>query len=205
MKEIVYLRLKRNVTFDKYKKIQLKDISYIIAPEEYKKVIENKVIYQITKKDQNVIIIDVFLIIKSIQDELPGLEIDSIGPAQSVIRVKTNRNFKKIPLAFVVWMILFIGTSMTIMNFHYDVSMQEVQQKLHVILTGETNEHPLWIQVPYSLGLGVGTILFFNHWFKRRFNEEPSPLEVEIFNYQQNLDEYLIIQENTLEDTDDTK
>lgn len=205
MSNIVYLRLKRNVTFDKHKKIQLKDISYIIAPQKYKKLIEEKIIYQITKRDQNVIIIDVFLIIKSIQNDFPDLEISSIGPAQSVIRIKTNRNYKKIPLAIIVWMLLFIGTSMTIMNFHYDVSMQEVQQKVHVILTGETNEYPLWIQVPYSLGLGVGTILFFNHWFKRRFNEEPSPLEVEIFNYQQNLDEYLIIQENSLEDTDDTK
>ncbi len=49
---------------------------------------------------------------------------------------------------------------MTIMNFHYDVSMQPVQQKLHFILTGVENEYPLWIQIPYSIGLGLGTVLF---------------------------------------------
>ena len=39
-------------------------------------------------------------------------------------------------------------------------------------------------------------ILFFNHVFKKRFNEEPSPLEVEMFNYQQDLDQYVIMNEN---------
>lgn len=39
---------------------------------------------------------------------------------------------------------------------------------------------------------------FFNHWFNKRFNEEPSPLEVEIFNYQQDLDNYLSHKENSL-------
>jgi len=42
--------------------------------------------------------------------------------------------------------------------------------------------------------------LFFNHWFSKRINEEPSPLEVEIFNYQQNMDQYLAHYENTLND-----
>ena len=34
-------------------------------------------------------------------------------------------------------------------------------------------------------------ILFFNHVFKKRLNEEPSPLEVEMFNYQQDIDNYV--------------
>ena len=38
--------------------------------------------------------------------------------------------------------------------------------------------------------------LFFNHFFKKRINDEPSPLEVEMFNYQQSLDQYVIMNEN---------
>jgi len=76
--------------------------------------------------------------------------------------------------------------------------MEEVQQRLHYLLTGEEVEHPFWIQIPYSIGLGVGMILFFNHLFKKRINEEPSPLEVEMFKYQQDLDEYVILHENKM-------
>ena len=39
-------------------------------------------------------------------------------------------------------------------------------------------------------------IIFFNHVFKKRLNEEPSPLEVEMFNYQQDLDRYVVMHEN---------
>ena len=57
-------------------------------------------------------------------------------------------------------------------------------------------EKPLFFQIPYSIGLGLGMIIFFNHVFKKRLNEEPSPLEVEMFNYQQDLDQYVIMHEN---------
>ena len=82
------------------------------------------------------------------------------------------------------------------MNFHVDVSMGEVHQKIFTIITGKVEEKPLLIQIPYSFGLGIGMILFFNHFFKKRFNEEPSPLEVEMFNYQQDLDNYVTMNEN---------
>src|SRR5690625_2351689 len=105
-------------------------------------------------------------------------------------------------LACLVLLFLFGGAAMTVINFHYDVSMQEVQQKLHYILTGEQETFPLWIQIPYSIGLGVGMVLFLNQWFKKRFNEEPSPLEVEMFKYQKDIDHYLAYHENNLNEGD---
>lgn len=74
--------------------------------------------------------------------------------------------------------------------------MQKVHQRIFEMLTGEKEEYPLWLQIPYSLGIGVGMILFFNHLFKKRLNEEPSPLELEMFNYQQSIDQYVIMNEN---------
>jgi stage V sporulation protein AA len=82
------------------------------------------------------------------------------------------------------------------MNFHDDVSMKSVQEKLYTIITGKNTPKPLLFQMPYSIGLGLGMILFFNHVFRKRINEEPSPLEVEMFNYQQNIDSYVVIHEN---------
>src|SRR5699024_11873984 len=89
----------------------------------------------------------------------------------------------------IAWLILFVGTAMTIINFHYDVSMLEVHQKLHFLFTGENVQHPLWLQIPYSIGLGIGMILFLNNWFKKQLNEESSPLELELFTYQQKIEE----------------
>lgn len=198
MTDIVYLKMKKKLELSERTHIQLKHIAYISTNSLQKRKLENTPIYRITKKDKNIIVIDSFLIIDYLNQIYKDLEFQLIGPEQTIINVQTNRKSPSIVLTACVWVLLFIGAAMTIMNFHYDVSMQEVQQKLHLILTGEENEFPLWIQIPYSIGLGVGMVLFFNHWFSKRINEEPSPLEVEIFNYQQDLDNHMKYYENKL-------
>src|SRR5690625_3819190 len=200
MEKIVYIRFKKSIQVEGLKEIKLKDIALISTKSKKKSALEQTKIYQITKKDHNIIIIDSFFVIDYLNKVNEDLEFQSIGPIQTIIRVEESK--KKPPILIVagVWLILFIGTAMTIMNFHYDVSMQEVQQKLHYLLTGKENKFPLWIQIPYSLGLGVGMLLFLNHWFKKKINEEPSPLEVELFNYQQDLDKYIIHYANQIND-----
>jgi stage V sporulation protein AA len=190
--------MKKKLELSERMHIQLKHIAYISTNGLQKRKLENTPIYRITKKDKNTVIIDSFLIIDHLNQMYEDMEFQLIGPEQTIISIQPKRKSPSILLTACVWILLFIGAAMTIMNFHYDVSMQEVQQKLHFILTGEENEFPLWIQIPYSVGLGLGMILFFNHWFNKRINEEPSPLEVEIFNYQQDLDNYLRYYENKM-------
>lgn len=198
--EIVYLRMKKSINVEKLQCVKLKHIAYVSAPTEIKKQLEEVSIYRITQKDNNIVIIDSFLIIDHLSHLWSNLEFQLLGPQQSIIRIEKSKKEAHILVVAFVWLLLFIGTAMTIMNFHYDVSMQEVQQKLHYLLTGVHTDYPLWIQIPYSIGLGIGMLLYFNHWFKKRFNEEPSPLEVEIFNYQQDLDQYVTHHENKLND-----
>src|SRR5699024_11309509 len=98
------------------------------------------------------------------------------------------------------WYFVFLDQYIKIIKFHYDFSMLEVHQKLHFLFTGENVQHPLWLQIPYSIGLGIGMILFLNHWFKKQLNEEPSPLELELFTYEQKIEEYLAHYENNMND-----
>jgi len=200
MSEIVYLRMKKKVETTYLKKVNLKDIAYISTTSPLKKELEKTPIYRMTKKDRNVVIVDSFLVIDHLNTHYHNLEFQLVGPTHTVIRIQKYKKSPNVFMAAIVWLLLFIGAAMTIVNFHYDVSMQEVQQKLHYLLTGEQNQYPLWIQIPYSFGLGIGMLLFFNHWFRKRINEEPSPLEVEIFNYQQDMDQYLTHYENPLDD-----
>ncbi|WP_339214792.1 stage V sporulation protein AA [Ornithinibacillus sp. FSL M8-0202] len=201
MDGIVYLRMKKKLEIKNPIELKLKDVAYISSNshEAIEKLQELR-IYRVTEKDKEIVIIDSFLIIKHLTENYPNLEIQLIGPEQTIIRISKYKKNPNMVIVCFVWLLLFIGTAMTIINFHYDVSMQAVQQKLHYLLTGEENEFPLWIQIPYSFGLGIGMILFFNHWFKKRFNEEPSPLEVEIYKYQQSLDDYVNYHENRLND-----
>ncbi|MFD1065295.1 stage V sporulation protein AA [Oceanobacillus locisalsi] len=200
MTEMVYLRLRKKIILEQWQELKLQDIAYISTHANQKKALEKTPIYRLSKKDKSILVIDSFLVIDYLTKEYPNLEFQLLGPEQTLVQIEPRKKPPHPVIITFVWLLLFVGSAMTIMNFHYDVSMQPVQQKLHYILTGVENDYPLWIQIPYSLGLGVGTILFFNHWFKKRFNEEPSPLEVEIFNYQQDLQHYINTMENELND-----
>ncbi|MFJ8256215.1 stage V sporulation protein AA [Peribacillus asahii] len=194
--DLIYLRMRNRVHVKQNQQVRLKDIAKIIGEDRQVKKIEAETLLTVKKEDKNIIIIDLIEVIEVIQAADSSIEIQTFGPSQTIIEVIYEKQ-KVSFLAFAaVWLLLFIGAAMTIMNFHVDVSMGEVHQRLFSIITGIEDKKPLLIQIPYSFGLGIGMILFFNHFFKKRFNEEPSPLEVEMFNYQQDLDQYVIMNEN---------
>lgn len=177
--------------------VKIGDIAQVNAIDAgLKKAIEEKIIYPINMSDKNIVIIDLMKVIKTIRSIEPEVDIQTIGPSQSIVQVSFQNKMMTPIFIFVVWLLLFIGSGLAIMNFHEDVSMQAVHQKLYYLVTGTKVEKPLLLQIPYSFGLGIGMILFFNHLFRKRINEEPSPLEVEMFNYQQDLDQYVILHEN---------
>lgn len=197
---IVYLRLRKKINAQVHDIISLDDIAFISTTAKEKQKLGKTVIYKLEKSDQAIVVIDSFIIINHLNKKYDHLEFELIGPTETIINIESKRKKTAAIYVFFVWLLLFIGTAMTIMNFHYDVSMQEVQQKLHLLFTGEEEKFPLWIQIPYSFGLGLGMVLYLNHWFKKRFNEEPSPLEVELYNYQLDLDGYVKHYENQLND-----
>ncbi|MFD6206629.1 stage V sporulation protein AA [Peribacillus sp. NPDC060253] len=193
---VVYIRMRNRVQVNGNQPVRIKDIARIIGPEEEIQIIEEILLLTVKKEDKNIIVIDLAQVIMAIRKVDPGIEVETFGPSQTIIEVILSKKKMSILAFTLVWFLLFIGGGITIMNFHVDVSMGEVHQKIFTLITGKVDEKPLLIQIPYSFGLGLGMILFFNHFFKKRFNEEPSPLEVEMFNYQQDLDRYVAMNEN---------
>jgi len=196
MEDSIYLRMRNRVEVNQNSRITLNDIAQIIAPDKYLQQLKELFIYQVTKEDKNTVVIDVMKIIDVLKKKWSELDIQLVGPSQTIVEVIYKKRTVSLPFFIIIWLLLFIGSALAIMNFHEDVSMQAVHQKIYKMITGRSMNKPLILQIPYSIGLGLGMIIFFNHIFKKRFNEEPSPLEVEIFNYQQDLDQYVIVNEN---------
>ncbi|WP_096188550.1 stage V sporulation protein AA [Evansella halocellulosilytica] len=196
MEKKVYLRLKSRHWGKRNQTIYLKDIAQLITEEISEQQLFELPVTSLIEKDRSVRVIDVMEIVKSIHQIEPNADIQVIGPTQTILLVEGKKKNIKPVLFLLVWLLLFIGAGLAVMNFHEDVSMQQVHIKLHERIVGERVEHPLWLQIPYSVGLGLGMLLFFNHIFKKRINEEPSPMEVEMFNYEENMDRYVAVYEN---------
>ena len=197
---VLYIRLKRKVQVRKNSLIRLQDVADISSGSIMKENIQNLPLYQITKEDKEYVVLDGFHLIQHIQQYQSDIVIELLGPKETIISVLPSHKKMSFLLVSLVWLILFIGAAMTIINFHYDVSMQEVHQKIHFMFTGTYEKYPLFLQIPYSIGLGIGIVLFLNHWFNKRFNEEPSPLELELFQYKNKVNEYIAHHENNLND-----
>lgn len=196
MEKTVYLRMRHRVQVNPNETVKLGQIALIIARADIKARLQGLPIHQVTISDRNIIVVDVMKVIEEIRKDDEELDIQNIGPAQAIVEVVFKKKQYSWFFFVLVWLLLFIGAALAIMNFHEDVSMRQVHQKLFYMLTGVKDEKPLLLQIPYSFGLGLGMVLFFNHLFRKRINEEPSPLEVEMFNYQQDLDQYVIMHEN---------
>lgn len=185
-------RLKVSPTYE----VKLGDVAQLAGDSSVVELLQNEIVYKITAHDKTHVVIDVMKVIEIIQQKASHVQINLLGSGQTLVEIIYEKK-KAHPIFFgLVWLLLFIGAALAIIYFHEDVSMQQVHQRLYYMITGEFNAQPLLFQIPYSLGLGLGMVLFFNHVFQKRINEEPSPLEVEMFQYQQSLDQYVIVNEN---------
>ncbi|WP_028399525.1 stage V sporulation protein AA [Ectobacillus panaciterrae] len=196
MDQPVYVKMRQRLQVSPNYELKLQDVAQLVGSEPIVAALREKTVYQITKKDKTHVVIDVMKVIETIRKYDNGLDINVFGPAQVIVEIVYERKTVN-PFFFAcVWLLLFFGAGLAIIYFHEDVSMQQVHQRIYHMVTGETEKKPLLLQIPYSLGLGLGMVLFFNHVFQKRINEEPSPLEVEMFQYQQSLDQYVLMNEN---------
>lgn len=195
MENTVYLRMYHKIRVNPEKVLYVKDLAQVIADENNCKKILNIPVYKVSKKDRNFVVIDAMQVINKISQVMKGVNVQTLGPAESIVEIVFQKKRVSAPFFILIWLLLFLGAALTIIYFHEDVSMGAAQRRIYKMITGIEDEHPLLFQIPYSIGLGAGMILFFNHFFRKRINEEPSPMEVEMFNYQQDLDRYVIMHE----------
>ncbi|MCY7493079.1 stage V sporulation protein AA [Bacillus safensis] len=201
----IFIRLRHRIKTGIDQLIYLEDIAQITGDEFVVQKLSKMPVYHVSKKDRHIAVLDIIHVVKTIKKTWPDIDIQTVGGSEAIVEIDTGKR-QLSPVLFVfVWLLLFVGAALAIMNFHEDVSMRLVHIRLYEMITGKTVEHPYLLQIPYSFGLGFGMILFFNHVFKKRLNEEPSPLEVEMFKYQLDLDHYVALNENkeTLKDIHD--
>ncbi|WP_308639083.1 stage V sporulation protein AA [Paenibacillus silvisoli] len=192
----LYLRLRKRIGIRPGEQVTLGHAARLFSSDAaLEKRLASLVLHRHSQKDGNRVVIDLLQIVKLIKDAAPGTLIDSYGDPQVLVIVADAPRKPRMIILITTWLLLFFGSGLAIMNFHTDVAMKEVHSRITELVTGVKAEHPLWFQVPYSFGIGVGMLIFFNHLFRKRFNEEPNPLEVELYMYEENVNAYVIADE----------
>lgn len=194
----IYLRLHKRIKVSPQATVKLGDIAQLIADEGALPQLKKLPIREINKGDGTHVILDIYEVIAKIKTVFKQNDVEYLGDPEIILEIEESVRKPPLVAVLAVWFLLFVGSGLAIMNFHTDVAMKQVHQRIYYLITGEHEKHPYILQIPYSLGIGMGMVIFFNLFFKKRINDEPSPLEVEMFLYQQNVDQYMIAEERRM-------
>jgi stage V sporulation protein AA len=192
---ILYIRLRKRLRLPKGADIRLGQIAEFLTEPEYEGPLEGLLLYRTVSGDGDMVLVDMMQIAAKVKEKFPHMQIEHFGEPHTLVELVSPAKRPHFVLFAAVWILLFIGSGLAIMNFHADVSMMEVHRRIYELVTGKRADHPWILQIPYSIGIGAGMVIFFNHLFKKKFNEEPSPLEVEMFMYEENVSRYVITDE----------
>ena len=145
------------------------------------------------KKDR--ITMSVVKVISVIHEVYPGVEIQNLGEPDFIITFEKQKNtgglLHVLKAAFVV-ILSFTGAAFSIMTFNNDVDVIDVFQKFYQVVTGKAGNGAGILEISYSIGITIGILVFFNHFGKKRFTVDPTPIEVEMRLYENDLQTTLI-------------
>lgn len=139
-------------------------------------------------------VISVVKIIESLTQLSPGLSVESLGETAIVLERIPKQKYKSAVIVIkiiLVAAISFFGTAFTIMAFHNDVGITDVFKQIYEIITGTPSSGCTSLEIAYSIGLCLGIIIFYNHIGGRRITKDPTPIEVEMRNYERDVNQAL--------------
>ena len=105
---------------------------------------------------------------------------------------KTPGIFMNILKTAIVMLLTFCGAAFSIMAFNNDVSVTTLFSQIYEYVTGTGSDGFTILEVSYSVGVTVGILVFFNHFGKRRFTVDPTPMEVQMRLYENDIQTTLV-------------
>ena len=94
-----------------------------------------------------------------------------------------------------VCLMSFIGAAFAIMTFNNDGDVSNIFDNLTFLMTGSKPSGMSIMKASYMVGLPVGILVFFNHFSKAKVTEDPTPIEVQMKLYQDNICKTLVANE----------
>lgn len=160
-------------------------------------------VLQITENKEAHYVLSVMDLVAGIQEIHPQAEVINLGESDLIVgylpEPRTQGMGQWIKTALVC-LIVFFGGAFAIMTFNNDGSVSQIFQDVDRLVLGTGEEMRagtaeegasqkkttgVWIlEISYSVGLVLGVTIFFNHFGKRKITLDPTPIEVQMRLYE---------------------
>lgn len=195
--ETVYLKIEQNtIVMDRH--VTLGDIAKLeCANPAIVRQLKQKKIYTFEdamdeKRQKNVMeVFSVLKIIELIHEEYPNLDVSNEGESDFIIEYIPNPNKPKwlnVLKTTVLCIVIFFGAAFTIMAFNNDIGITDIFSKFYLQVMGTESSGVTELEICYCIGLALGIIIFFNHLGHKKITPDPTPIQVEMRKYEQDID-----------------
>lgn len=192
---IIYLKLERNIEVQS-EDVFLSDAASVQCADAAAAAKAKAVkIHKFRDGEQKRCVVSVLKVIELIEKACPGVSVESLGETDvllELVSVDRHKGWVQGWKAALVAAVSFFGTAFTIMAYHNDIGIVDVFGQIHRIVMGQEPQGVSILEAAYSVGLGLGIIVFFNHVGGRRITKDPTPIEVALRKYEQDVDMTLI-------------
>lgn len=188
--ETVYIKGEQNI------EVQTKDVRLgdIISMSCTNQSVVNRLktlkILRVSEKKKHREVVSVLKIVEKIHQEYPSIEIQNMGPPDIIVTYEAQK--KHYPVLHwtkvgMVVLITFFGAAFSIMAFNNDVDTPKLMGQIYEQIMGYPKEGYTIMELMYSIGVVIGILVFFNHFGKKRFSVDPTPMEVEMRLYENDI------------------
>ena len=194
MTETLYIKLEQNITVNE-PMIVIGHIAQMWCKD--KDVLSRCMALKLTNipTQKGRYLYSVFDVVQLIQQNYPDVEVENLGETDFIVEYGLNQKGNKIwewVRTLFISIIIFFGAAFAIMTFNNDVGVSDVFQKIYHLVTGAESNGFTAIEIGYSVGLPLGILVFYNHFSKKKVTSDPTPLEVEMRLYEQDLNTAII-------------
>lgn len=88
--------------------------------------------------------------------------------------------------------VVFFGAAFTIMTFNEDVNVSGVFEKIYQMVTGEIKSRGSILEISYAIGMPIGIIVFYNHFKRRDIKNDPTPIQIEMRTYEEQMNKAML-------------
>lgn len=195
MSTVLYLKIDQNIEVD-HVDVRLGDVAKLECTDA---AVRNRLktlkILKIQADKSNRYVFSVLKVVELIHEIYPDLEIQNMGESDFIVDYESSEyardrwSFLKVVLVCVT---VFIGSAFSIMTFNNDVGVTQVFSQVYQLVMGQASDGFTMLEAMYSVGIAVGILVFYNHVGGKRITKDPTPMEVEMRQYEDDVNMTLI-------------
>lgn len=195
MEDILYVKVEQNVPV-RNRDLKLKDVATLYsANQAMVQKLEKEPFYTLPKKGKKLTMFTLTKVYETIHKVYPKITIENLGETDFIVEYEgehtPSKTWEYIKVVFVA-AVLFFGSAFTIMTFNEDVNVSGVFDKLYQVVTGKVHTGGGALEISYAVGLPIGILVFYNHFKKRDIKNDPTPIQVEMRTYEEQMNKAML-------------